>query len=465
MKKIFMVMALVILMSFPTNVYADTTTDEPTLLDYERMFVQVLQFIKEGYIYGDQLTEKQLFEAAMKAMFNELDGYSEFMTATEGQEFTNSLSASYVGIGVQLIQSGDYITITKVFPGSPAEKAGVKKGDYFISVEGINTIGFNTQQILTHVLGEEGTTVNIVFGRGGTNYSVSLIRSKVSIPTVEHVPITELYSGLTEEEAGQIEYINLVSFSENTDVDFEDAIKEAQESGAKYLILDMRDNGGGYVSTAVNVAKTIVPEGPIVYFRNSDGTERVYSSTLEEAPFEIIALVNEHSASATEFVAGAIKDSGVGQLVGETTFGKGVAQFMFDYDFNYKLKLSMEEFFTRDKNTINKIGIDPDYFVEIPEYLIGDTRFFINDQKAEIIGIEKVLDFLGYDIGSPDNLYDYKTFDAVKKFQLDEGLYGYGVCDLTTQAKLNEALQESIQAKDPQLNTAVSLILNKITKN
>jgi carboxyl-terminal processing protease len=233
------------------------------------------------------------------------------------------------------------------------------------------------------------------------------------------------------------------------------------------LILDMRDNGGGYVSTAVNVAKTIIPEGPIVYFENSDGTERVYSSSLDEdeVPFEIVALVNKHSASATEFVAGAIKDSGVGELVGETTYGKGVAQFMFDYEFGYKLKLTMEEFFTRDKNKINKIGVDPDYFVEIPDYLIGNTRYFINDQLSEVIEIEKVLNHLGYNVGNPDFLFDQKTFDAIKQFQIDQGLYGYGVCDLTTQTKLNEALQASIEAKDPQLNTAVSLILNKIDKN
>lgn len=463
MKKILIVMVLVILMSFPTTIHAETT--EPTLSDYERMFIQVLEFIKEGYIYGEQLSEKQLFEAAMKGMFSELDIYSEFMTATEGQEFTNSLSSSYVGIGVQLTQSGDYIKITKVFKNSPAERAGIKKGDYFISVNGVDTKGFTTQQILSHVLGEEGTSVNIVFGRGGTTFNTTLERSKVVIPTVERIPITDLYDGLTESEAKEIEYIYLSSFSEKTDIDFKEAIKEAQESGAKYLILDMRDNGGGYVSTAVNVAKMIVPKGPIVYFENADGTERVYSSTLEEAPFEITVLVNEYSASATEFVAGAIKDSGVGELVGETTFGKGVAQFMFDYEFDYKLKLTMEEFFTRDKNQINKIGVDPNYFVEIPDYLLGDARFFINDQKTEVIGIEKILNHLGYNVGSPDNLFDLKTFDAIKKFQIDQGLYGYGVCDFTTQLKLNEALQKAIEAKDPQLNTAVGLVLNKIHKN
>lgn len=465
MKKSIITFILIVLISFPTGVYAETVQPaEPTTEDFERMFSEILRYVDETYVHGDEVTEQQLFEAAIKGMFSQLDIYSEFMTAAEGQEFINSINSTYVGIGVQVNKIGDYVVITRVFKDSPASKAGIQKGDFFISINGNEVKGLSTQQILTYILGEEGTSIEMILGRGGATYQVSPIRSKIQAPTVESVPITELYNGLNTEEAQAIEYINVSSFAEKTDIEFNEAIEAAKAKGAKYLILDLRDNGGGYTNAAINVARTIVPKGPIVYFVDVEGKERVFSSTIEETPFEVVALVNEYSASATEFVAGAIKDSKVGQLVGETTFGKGVAQFMFEYDFGYYIKLTVEEFFTRDRNKINQVGVSPNFLVEIPDYIIGTTKYFVHDTSDGVYEFEKVLDYLGYEVGTPDRDFGQNTFAAINKFQLDQGLYGYGVCDLTTQSKINEALYKSIEESDPQLNKAVSLILEKMNK-
>lgn len=456
MKRFLGITLLLIILIMPMDLYAANSTS----IEYDKMFKEVMEFIKDSYIDSEELTEKELFEAAMKGMFNVLDPYSTFMTPEEEKSFTNSLRSEYVGIGVQLITIGDYIGITHVFDNSPALEKGVQKGDYFVKVDNIDVKGFTTDELLDLVLGKEGTYVDITFGRGGINYDVKLKRSVVKIPSVEYKDISELYKGLTKEQEKEIGYISISSFAEKSDNEFEEALNIAKEKNIKYLILDLRDNSGGYVNTAVNIGRKIIPKGPIVYFNNGYGDETVYSSVLEEAPFKIMALVNENSASATEFIAAGIQDSGVGKIVGETTYGKGVAQYIFNYKQGYTIKMSFEEFYSRNKNKINNIGVIPDYIIEVPNYLYGNQKYYIYDSNEGVLKIEKILDYLGYDVGIPDESYDRKTFNAIKRFQLENGLYSYGVCDFSTQAKLNEVLYKSTLENDLQLSKAISLFIN-----
>ncbi len=461
LKKLFTALIMVaLILSLPATALAA----EPTAADYQRMFGEVLEFVKDGYAFGDELTEKELFEAAMKGMFDQIDPYSEFLTPEEGEAFSNSLQSAYVGIGVVLKQTNEYVSVAKVFPESPAEKAGVQKGDYFINVDGQDTMGFTPSQIQGLVLGEEGTEVTIVFGRGGTSYTATIVRGRVNAPSVESLDIKELMPKLTEEQANKIGYIAITSFSDETDKEFKKEIERIKARGINQLVLDLRDNGGGYVTTAVEAAREIIPKGQIVSFVNSQNQKKSYNSSLENPPFEIVALINENSASATEFVAAAIQDSKVGSLVGETTYGKGVSQFYFTYQFGYDIKLTMEEFFSRDNKKIHEVGVTPDYYVEIPDFLVGTTRYYINDTNESVKNIEQILKYLGYDIAEPDDFFDLNTFEALKIFQRNNKLYPYGVCDLTTQNKLNDALYNSIEAYDPQLSKAVSLILDKTEK-
>lgn len=456
-KRCLGVVLLLIIFIIPTDINAAESSN----VEYDRMFKEVMEFIRESYIGGEELTEKELFEAAMKGMFNILDPYSSFMTPSEKEKFTNSIRSEFVGIGVQLVPIGDNIVITDVFENSPALQGGVQKGDYFVKVDGTNVKGFTTDELLKLVLGKEGTYVNITFGRGGVNYDLKLKRSVVQIPSVKVLKVSDLYKGLNEEQEKEIGYIRISGFTDKSDIEFEEAIRTAKARGVKKLILDMRDNGGGYVNTAVNIAKSIVPEGPIVFFVDADGNEIVYNSTAKEIPFEIVALVNENSASATEFVAAAIKESGVGKIVGETTYGKGVAQYMVDYEQGYTIKLTFEEFFSRNRNKINNVGVIPDYIIKVPNFLYGNQKYYIHDNNEGVFEVEEILSYLGYDVGASDNLFDKKTYNAIKKFQSDIGLYSYGGCDFTTQAKLNEALYKSINENDLQIAKAVSLFVNR----
>ncbi|MBC7960578.1 MAG: S41 family peptidase [Vallitaleaceae bacterium] len=472
MKRALALVLVLILLWVPMNFTLQA--EETTGVEYEVLFKQVMDLIQKSYLNNKQVTQKDLFEAAMKGMFDKLDPYSEFLTPVENENFSNSINATFVGIGVQLLQVGDYATITNVFKESPAMKAGVLKGDYFKKVNGLDVAKMPVENVVKLVVGEAGTTVTIVFGRGATEYTVDIVREKVTVSTVETVDVIQLNKRLTSAQASKIGYISLSSFSETAPALFAKALQIQKEKGAKYLILDMRDNGGGYVSSAVDMAKAVVPKGGIVSFVDNTGSEYTYKSELAEAPFEIVALVNEYSASATEFFAGAIQDSRVGTLVGETTYGKGVAQYLMELttdsnpltvDNNYTIKLTEEEFFTRNHHKVNEIGITPDYVVEIPSFVLGGSKYYFNDKAEEIVAIEKVLAYLGYKVGVPDTVFDKMTFAAVKKFQADHKLYSYGVCDITTQKILNEALQKSVLEKDPQLDKAFELILQKMAQN
>lgn len=461
-KKIVAVTLMLGFICLPMN--SVLQAQETAEVNYELLFKAVMDEIKQSYLYGDEISKKELFEAAMKGMFDKLDPYSEFQTPVENQVFTNSINQSYVGIGVGLMRVDDKTMITEVFNHSPAQEAGVIKGDYFKAVDGIDVTNMAIDELLIKVLGEEGTLVNITFGRGRTSYSVDILRAQINIASAETVPISELYRGLDQVVEDQIGYIAISSFSETVYDEFSEALQDVKVTGANYLILDLRDNGGGYVSEAVKVAQKIIPAGPIVSFKNNTGEGMVYTSERVDVPFQIVALINENSGSATEFVAGAIQDSGVGLLVGETTYGKGVAQYLLPFVENYTIKLTEEEFFTRNGHKVNGVGVTPDYVVEIPTFISGNTKYYLYDESEEVILLEKILNYLGYHVGTPDQVFDKKTFEGVKNFQLDHNLYGYGACDFGTAAALNEALQASILEYDPQLNKAFELIIEKMSE-
>lgn len=440
----------------PVRLQATTTTDS-----YSELFQQAMEFISEHYLYKDQVSEEALFQAAMSGMFDILDPYSKFMTSEEMNGFTDAIDGSYVGVGIQLKENAGTVYVERVFEDSPAEAAGVNRGDLFLEVDGVDVSGYDIQALLKVLLGEENTPVKVTFGRSKVPYTVEMTRARVSAPTVVPADIRDYCAGLTEEEAAKIGYVQISSFSEDVSAAFAKTYEELVAGGMDYLILDLRDNGGGYVSAGVELAQQLVPKGPIVTFVDADGNSNTFSSELEQEVVPIILLINEHSASATEFVAGAIQDSEAGTLVGEKTYGKGVSQYLFDFGDDYGIKLTMEAFFTPLMHPINDVGITPDYYVEIPAYLEGTQRYYIHDDLEAVKDLEKILTYLGYEVGVPDTLYDQSTFNAVKKFQLDQGLYGYGVCDYGTQNALNQALNQSVLEHDIQLEKAVALALGK----
>lgn len=459
-KKSIVILLTVIIIS--TNVFAAEDGGN-TSEQYAQEFKEIMDLILNNYL-DDSITAQKLFEAAIEGMFGSLDKYSEFFTEKEMEAFTRNMEKSYVGIGVELKEGNNYVEINKVFKGGAAEKGGVRAGDVIKSINGESAIEFTPAEVADRVLGEEGTEVVITFERNETEYTLTLIRAIINLTTVEQEDISNIYKDLDKEVANEIGYLSITSFSQNTDKEFTSAVNDLKEKDIKYLILDLRDNGGGYVNQAVNVSNEIVPAGPVLHFINKEGRKITYSSYQENPPFEIVALINENSASATEFVAAAIKESGIGVLVGENTYGKGVAQYMYSLSTEYMLKLTVEEFRSRNNNVIHEKGVNPDYKVAIPRLINSDKRFYLNDDLEQIYNVESILAYLGYKISNPDTKYDRESYNAVYKFQKDNGLYPYGVCDYSTQKKLNDIYLKSISEKDIQRDKALEIILGKINE-
>lgn len=454
-----MSLAIILVLVLSSNVAVSAKETSEFLED----FGDLIEMIMNSYAGGD-VTEEELFEAAMDGMASILDDYSVFYNDEEAQTFIDSLSSEYVGIGVRIKMIADQVVITEVFEGGAAYDAGLQANDIISKVSGEDASLYELNELVSKIVGDEGTYVTIEFLRAGEAFTLELERRFVHIPSVTTLELDQEDLGLTEEQAGKIHSIAVSSFKDETDDDFIEEVNKATELGVDYLLIDMRENGGGYLSSAVHMLETVVPEGNIVTLISKEGTNTTYESELDEVPFQVVLLVNENSASASEIFAAAIKENGDGVVIGEQTFGKGVAQNIYHIGDDYLMKMTTSEFFSPNMNKINTIGVEPDVIVDTPEYVYSDKRFYKSDVDEEIINVEGMLKFMGYFNEEPDDTYTESTFYAVKSFQADKGLYAYGVCDYTTQSKINSEYMLAVENNDVQLQAAIDWIVEDTQK-
>lgn len=414
---------------------------------------------------GGEVTEDELFEAALDGMTSILDDYSVFYNDVEASVFLNSLSSEYVGIGVRLEIINDKAVVTEVFEGGAAYDAGVMMNDVITKVNGVEANGYDLNELVDMIVGEEGTYVTIEFMRIQELITFELERRTITVPSVVEIDLTDDQFNLPVSLQSKVKAIGVTSFMSKTDEDFIEEVDQAIADGVEYLLVDLRDNRGGYLETATNMLERMVPAGNIVSLVNKDGSGTVYASELESVPFQVVVLVNENSASASEIFAAAVKENGDGIVIGEQTYGKGVAQNIYRVGTEYLAKLTTQEFFSPDMNKINGIGVIPDVIIDNAEFVYSERRFYKSDKDDEIKNVEGMLRFLGYFNEVPDDTYTTATFDAVKAFQAATGLYPYGVCDFTTQFKLNEIYRQAIINDDEQLQYAVQWIVQDAGKN
>lgn len=286
------------------------------------------------------------------------DPYSVYYTQEEYASFMEDTEGEYVGVGVQVSQAVDtkIITVVKVFDG-PAKEAGIEAEDVITEVNGEDISDQDIDAVVDKIKGEEGTEVTITVYRSsdGKDHEYTMPRQKVENPTVEYKML-----------ADNIGYIEVGSFYEVTGQQYIAAVEDLTAQGMKGLVVDLRGNGGGLLDIAVDMLDYMLPEGKIVYTEDKDGNvTSEYKSTDEEQFTKPLAvLVNGYSASASEIFAGAIKDYGIGTLVGTNTFGKGIVQRVFPLDDGSAVKLTIAKYFTPNGNDIHKVGIKPDIEVE-----------------------------------------------------------------------------------------------------
>lgn len=394
----------------------------------------------------------ELLDQLLKAGFSSLDQYSEFFTGEEFLDYVNDLNHTFYGIGVTIQKNGEYVEVVNCLDGGSAKEAGLAIGDKIYAVDGESAVGKTLSDVQKMITGELNTTVNVTVLRGDAEKSFTLTRKPVSADTVAHTVLE-----------GNIGYITITNFAEKTDTEFANVLKDLDKQGVTEIILDLRDNPGGYLISAVNIAKMIVPEGVIVQtmFRQEEKNETFYSE-LKNPKYRFAVLVNQNTASAAEVLAGAMQDSKIGYLIGDTTYGKAVIQEMFQLS-NGGFKITTGHYLTRDGHEINKIGIDPDEQVMNTTQKVNMSRFTpfdykikwkVGEESDSVLAAKERLRLMGYYQGSMDTYFDTELESAVNQFQADTELYPYGVLDISTQVRIENEFYKREELVDNQLYTA-----------
>lgn len=325
-------------------------------------------------LYDGKIDDNTLVEGAIKGMTSALnDPYTVFMNQKEYEAFNNQTQGSYSGVGIQIEVKDNNIVVLSTFEGSPAKKAGVLPGDIIEKVNGTDVNGKEYDKAVTMMKGKEGTEVTITILRNlKDTYTYTVKRGTIALETVSGEMITD-----------KIGYIKLSMFDENTGKNFDKKLGELQKSGAQALILDLRQNPGGLLTTCVDVASNFIPKDKVIVStidKNNKKSEYV-SKGGTAIGMPLVLLTDGNTASASEIVSGAVRDYKIGTLVGEKTFGKGVVQTLIGTGDGTALKVTMAKYYTPNGENIQKIGIEPDITVKYPENLQGQVYNRNNDPQ------------------------------------------------------------------------------------
>lgn len=313
------------------------------------------------------------------------DPYTVYYTAEEFKEMQASWNGNYEGIGAYLKMNTDvgYAQIEGFIEGGSAKESGIiAEGDYIVAVEGEDTYGMTLDEIVSKVRGPEGTQVTITFEGANGKYDVTLERRKIDTPTVE-----------AEEKEDGIWYIKISEFDSITTGQFRDEYSKAKSAGMKGLIIDLRGNPGGNLDVVVDICCELLPKGLVVYTEDKYGERIEYDCNgKKEIDVPLVVLIDGGSASASEIMAGAIKDYGKGTLIGTKTYGKGIVQSILPLGDGSAVKVTTSKYYTPKGNNIHKIGIEPD------EEVVFDADKYLEDETDN--QLEYALDYLKKEVGN-----------------------------------------------------------------
>lgn len=313
--------------------------------------------------YYDDVDTADLQDGLYKGLLEGIgDKYSVYYNAKDYEAMQVSVTGQYYGIGAGLSQDKDtmVVTVNKIYEGTPSEEAGLLKDDIIISVDDTDATSLELTELVRQIRGEEGTTVHLEVYRPSTGeyLSFDVERRDITLPSVSHKMLQD-----------RIGYIHIDSFESETATQFEEAVSDLEKQGMEALVLDVRYNPGGLVTSVVKILDDILPEGVVVYTEDKNGDRQNYTSSGDtHLDYPMAVLINGDSASAAEIFAGAIKDYEYGTLIGTTTYGKGIVQTNFPLEDGDAVKLTTAKYFTPNGNYIHGVGIEPDIELEY-EYL------------------------------------------------------------------------------------------------
>lgn len=345
-----------------------TPTNKLKSVDFN-LFWDAWSKVEQKFVDKKKLDPKKMLHGAIKGMVSSLeDPYTFFLTPEENKQSKNDLGGKFEGIGAQLGLKDNRVVVIAPLKSSPAEKAGVKSGDFITKVDGNFIKGWTIQQAVAKIRGEKGTKVKLTLERNGKEFSVEIIRDTINVASVE---LKDEVLSTCQSNCSKVAYLKLNQFGENTNDEWDKAIEEIQQQWnskqVKGMVLDLRDNPGGYLESSVYLASEFLTQGKIIVKQESSiGQNKTYYAVrqgkLKDIPMSI--LVNRGSASASEILAGSLRDYKRAILIGEKTFGKGSVQEALDLKEGAGLHVTVAKWILPNGDWINNKGIEPDKKVE-----------------------------------------------------------------------------------------------------
>lgn len=335
--------------------------DDDYYTDLEQKLNSVKATLNKYYLWKEDINEEELEKGAIEGYVNALgDKYTEYIPEDEMEEYTENITGNFVGIGIYMIadEESEKITVYYPIPDSPAEKAGIKAGDHIIKVDGVEYTIDDFDKIANYIKGEEGTNVNVVIERDGKEISFNITRQRIKT--------NQITAEIKEHNIG---YILIPSFDEGTANEFKTKVEELQSQGAKSLIIDLRNNGGGIVDEATDIADYFLDKDDIIIktIDKENKEEITYSNNNPIFDMPVVVLVNEYTASSSEILGCSLQDNERAKIVGTKTYGKGIIQTLLTLGNGSGMKITTEQYYTPNGNEIHKVGIKPDEEVMLPE--------------------------------------------------------------------------------------------------
>lgn len=368
-------MTFILLMAFTLSFISVDAQDQNNfeLSKNIEIYINVLRQLNQNYV--DNINPGELTTTAIDAMLEGLDPYTVYIPESKLEDFELMTKGEYGGIGALIQKQGDYVVITEPYEGFPAQKSGLKAGDKIIAVDGESAEGKTTREVSEKLKGVPGTTLTLTVQPFGdtTDQQIEIVREKVKIPNVP-------YYGMIRDNVG---YISLVQFNANAASDVKKAFTDLNDhTDLKGIVLDLRGNGGGLLSEAVDIVNIFVPKGTTVVTTKGKNPENIQVRRTRFAPTDtkipLVVLVNGNSASASEIVSGAIQDLDRGVIIGERTFGKGLVQNVVPLPYNSRMKLTIAKYYIPSGRCIQAIDYfnrhgngEPD---KIPDSLISEFK-------------------------------------------------------------------------------------------
>lgn len=473
--KFIMLMFMTILITAGLTIFALTFGEQKVVevkvpverAEFKQLY-DAFDVLKENY-YVD-IDDEKVIHGAINGMFDALgDPYSDYMNKEEATSFNDSLSSSFQGIGAEIQERDGFIMVVSPIKNSPAEKAGIMPKDLILSVDGKSLKGLSASEAVQLIRGKKGTAITLKVKRGdeAEPMDMKIVR--------DDIPIETVYGEMGEDK---IAHIQITSFSEQTAQEVAQKLMEFDAQGMEGVVLDVRQNPGGYLTAAIDISNLFVPAGKTILlvqdrkgkpeaFVAEEGME-VKTSSVQKLKYTlpVTVLIDEGSASASEILAGALQQSANAKIVGKTSFGKGTVQTIEKLPDGANLKFTTSKWLTPNGTWINEKGIQPDIEVETAPYAtlpyidpkeqlkIGTTSKFVNAAK-------QMLEVLGYEIGELNNTFDEQTEAIVKQFQKDQKLEETGVLSGKTTYALMDAIREKLKKDDPQLVEAKKLLIKQ----